>query len=219
MQSYYAARASEYDTVYLKPERQADLRRIEEWLPDVFADCSVLEIACGTGYWTRFIAPRSTRVVAVDAVPETLEIARSRVPSGKVEFVAADAYGIPSQSMPFDAGFAGFWWSHIPLARIPEFLRGFHAALAPGATVVFLDNRFVAGSSTPISETDLDGNSYQTRTLANGASHRVLKNFPTREELLAAVAPMARDARYHEWEYFWALQYSTAASSRIGARP
>src|SRR5687767_15141919 len=114
MQSYYAARATEYDRVYLKPERQADLRRIEEWLPDVFAGCSVLEIACGTGYWTQFFAPRCTRVVAIDAARETMEIARSRVPPGKVEFVTADAYNIPTQSMQFNAGFAGFWWSHIP---------------------------------------------------------------------------------------------------------
>ena len=33
MQGYYAARAPEYDRVYLKPERQADLRAIEAWLP------------------------------------------------------------------------------------------------------------------------------------------------------------------------------------------
>src|SRR5688572_579669 len=131
MQSYYAARAAEYDRVYLKPERQADLRQIEAWLPDVLAGCSVLEIACGTGYWTRFFAPRCTRVVAIDAARETIEIARPRVPPGKVEFVTADAYHIPVRSLQLDAGFAGFWWSHVPRARIPQFLRGFHAALAP----------------------------------------------------------------------------------------
>jgi demethylmenaquinone methyltransferase/2-methoxy-6-polyprenyl-1,4-benzoquinol methylase len=31
MQDYYAARAREYDEVYRKPERQADLREIERW--------------------------------------------------------------------------------------------------------------------------------------------------------------------------------------------
>ncbi len=73
MQEYYAARASEYDRVYLKPERQADLRQIEQWLPTVFAGKSVLEVACGTGYWTQFIAPVAAAVVAVDAAPETLD--------------------------------------------------------------------------------------------------------------------------------------------------
>src|SRR6186997_2665379 len=74
MQSYYAARASEYDRVYLKPERQPDLRQIEQWLPSVLAGATVLEVACGTGYWTRFIAPVASAVVALDSSPETLRI-------------------------------------------------------------------------------------------------------------------------------------------------
>lgn len=213
MQDYYAARAPEYDRVYQKPERQADLREIERWLPGVFAGRSLLEVACGTGYWTQFLAPRCQRIVAIDAAPQTMAIARARVPQGNVAFLEADAYAIPAPTEAFEAGFAGFWWSHIPLARIPEFLRGFHAALAPGATVVLLDNRFVAGSSSTISEWDAEGNSYQTRGLADGSTHRVLKNFPSRDELGAALAPWANDLRHHEWPHFWALEYVTKAAA------
>jgi hypothetical protein len=50
MQSYYAARVPEYDSVYRKQERQPDLRSIEGWLPPRFTGETVLEIACGTGY-------------------------------------------------------------------------------------------------------------------------------------------------------------------------
>lgn len=211
MQDYYAARATEYDKVYAKPERQADLRRIEQWVLSVLAGRSVLEVACGTGYWTQFFAPQCARVVAVDSAPETIQVARSRVPPGKVEFVVGDAYSLPLQRTPLGAGFAGFWWSHMPHARVGEFLRGFHAALEPGAPVVLLDNRFVPGSSTPITERDADGNTYQTRLLSDGTSHRVLKNFPSKRELLATVSPFATGLRYHEWEYYWALEYATAA--------
>ncbi|MFN5701574.1 MAG: class I SAM-dependent methyltransferase [Betaproteobacteria bacterium] len=212
MQDYYAARAAEYDKVYRKPERQADLRQIEQWLPSVLAGRSVLEVACGTGYWTQFFAPRCTRVVAVDSAPETIQVARPRVPTEKVEFIVGDAYSLPPQPAPLGAGFAGFWWSHIPRKRVGEFLRGFHAALEPGAPAVFLDNRFVPGSSTPITEQDPDGNTYQNRLLSDGTSHRVLKNFPSEPELLAAVTSIATGVRYHEWQYFWALEYVTAAS-------
>ena len=38
-------------------------------------------------------------------------------------------------------------YSHIPRSRVDEFLRGFHAAIEPGAKVVFLDNRFVPGAA------------------------------------------------------------------------
>lgn len=149
MQDYYAARANEYDQVYLKPERQADLRKIERWLPEVLSGRTVLEVACGTGYWTQFIAQRSASVVAVDSSRETLRVAQTRVPQDKVRLLAGDAYSLPVPSATFDAGFAGFWWSHIPRSRTTEFLRGFHAALVPGAKVVLLDNRSFRAAARP----------------------------------------------------------------------
>ena len=82
MQSYYAARAGEYDTVYQKPERQADLRQIEQWLPTVLAGETVLEVACGTGYWTQFLAPVASSIVAIDAAPETLRGLNSALEPG-----------------------------------------------------------------------------------------------------------------------------------------
>lgn len=207
MRDYYAARAGEYDRIYAKPERQDDLRRMEQWLGQAFAGRTVLEVACGTGYWTRFYAPAARRVIALDAAEETLRIARTRVPA-HVLLVQGDAYRLPATGHAFDAAFAGFWWSHVALGRIDEFLAGLHAALAPEAKVVFIDNRFVAGSSTPVSERDAEGNTYQTRTLADGSSHRVLKNFPSADELLARVAPHARCKAYREWDHFWGLEYT-----------
>ena len=52
MAAYYARRAAEYESVYAKPERQADLRQMEAELAEPFAGRRVLEIACGTGWWT-----------------------------------------------------------------------------------------------------------------------------------------------------------------------
>ena len=174
LQSYYAARASEYDRIYRKPERQADLRAIERWLPPKFAGARVIEIACGTGYWTRFIAPVAAQLLAIDAAAETLAIAKTRVPAGKVDFVLGDAYALPRHVGPFDAAFAGFWFSHVPKARWREFLLGLAARLEPGARVVLLDNRYVEGSSTPLSAQDADGNSYQARLWDDGSTHDVL---------------------------------------------
>lgn len=206
LHDYYAARAPEYDRVYAKPERQQDLRAIEAWLPPVFLGRSVLEVACGTGYWSRFLAPVARTLVAVDAAPETLAIARARVAGAHVTFLEGDAYRLPDTGAKHDAAFAGFWLSHVPRARIPEFLAGLHAKLAPGAKVVFLDNRYVAGSSTPVSGQDAEGNTYQVRRLADGSEYRVLKNFPTAQEM--AAWPGVTGARVHEWEYYWALEYA-----------
>jgi len=208
MQDYYAARAREYDQIYMKPERQGNLRHMESWLTDVFAKRSVLEIACGTGYWTQFYAPAAVRVVAFDGAEETLQIAENRHLGKNVQLLGGDAYKLPVLEGPFDGAFAGFWWSHIPLVRIDAFLSGLQAALQPGAKIVFLDNRFVPGNSTPISERDAEGNTYQLRQLEDGSKHRVLKNFPSKAALLAAVAPYADACEYREWDYFWALEYT-----------
>ena len=208
--SYYAARAPEYDSVYLKPERQADLRAIERWLPPIFAGASVLEVACGTGYWTQFLAPVAKAILAVDAAPETMAIARSRVPEGKVQFLVGDAYELPRRSEKFDASFAGFWFSHVPRQRQQAFLAGLNASLKPGARVVLLDNRYVEGSSSPIIEQDVDGNTYQTRKLADGSTHCVLKNFPSEKELNSLVAGLSQSAAFKCWQYYWAFEYVAA---------
>ena len=208
MQSYYASRANEYEAVYEKPERQPDLRRIEQWLPSILHGRRILEIACGTGYWTRFLAPVASCIVAIDSAEETLRIARERVSSANVSFVVGDAYAPGRHRGPFDAAFAGFWLSHVPHERQGDFIAALDAALQPGAKVVFLDNLFVAGSSSPISEQDEQGNTYQSRRLSDGSVHRVLKNFPTEAQLHALVASgLGRSPRYTRWSYYWAFEY------------
>ena len=72
-----------------------------------------------------------------------------------------------------------------------------------------MDNRFVAGSSTAISRTDADGNTYQDRRLDNCETFEVLKNFPQREEVEAALSDLATDVRWTELEYYWFLTYRT----------
>ena len=206
METYYAKRASEYEKIYAKPERQADLARMREDFPALFAGKRVLEVACGTGYWTPLIAARAESVLAMDYNEEVLEIARTKAyPKRNVTFRQGDAYALPAFAQKFDGCFAGFWWSHIPLGRIDAFLGGLAQRLEPGATLVFHDNRYVEGNSTPLSRKDAEGNTYQTRRLADGSTHEVLKNYPSRQELEARFAPYAASVRFLEYDYYWAI--------------
>lgn len=163
---------------HVRPESLVTLLRNTQ-LPPLFSNATVLEVACGTGYWTRFIEPYATHIVAIDTSSETMDIAKSRVPEGKATFLVGDAYKFSPKLGKFSAAFAGFWFSHVPKVRRHEFLRGLNAMLVPGAKVVLLDNLYVDGSSSPIAETDVDGNTYQARKLIDGSTHRVLKNFPS----------------------------------------
>lgn len=207
MLDYYARRAESYERIYDKPERQDDLRALTASLPGLFAGRRVLELACGTGWWTARAAAPARRWLATDASERTLAVARRKPLPACVELRVADAYAPALGGETFDAAFAGFWWSHVPLARLRPWLATLHAQLEPGARVVLLDNRFVAGSSTPISRRDGDGNTYQQRTLDDGSSHEVLKNFPTAAQALAALGERACAPRWLELEHYWLLSY------------
>jgi SAM-dependent methyltransferase len=208
MAGYYARRASEYERVYQKPERQADLRRLADLLSTAFAGQDVLEVACGTGYWTQFIAKSSRSIVATDINPEVLDIARRKdYASCRVTFLESDAYSLADIETDCTAGFHGFWWSHIPIQKIGAFLDSFHSALSKDALVVMIDNAYVEGSSTPISRRDKHGNTFQIRQLQDGSKHEVLKNFPSPSELRTTLDPHANDVQVMQLDHYWMVRY------------
>lgn len=208
MIDYYARRAREYEEVYAKPERQADLALLQEECRGLFAGCDLLELSCGTGWWTAIFAETARHITATDINPEVLEIARAKEwKHTKPEFKIADSMDLPRFDRNFDAGFAGFWWSHVPLQHLSAFLAGFHARLQPGARVAFIDNRYVEGSSTPLHRRDTAGNTWQERQLADGSRHQILKNFPTEAEVRELLSPLTKELEIRSRDYFWIASY------------
>lgn len=213
LEDYYARRAREYERIYEKPERQSDLARLREVLPALLDGRRVLEIACGTGYWTQFVAGRAESVMATDVNEEVLAVAREKsFPRNNVSFARLGIYSDVSLPHGFDGGLAAFWWSHVPRQGLDRFIGHFHRRLEPGALVLYVDNRYVEGSSTPLTRTDEDGNTYQTRTLDDGTRYEVLKNIPDESELAEALGKRARDLEYVELDYFWYATYRVAGS-------
>jgi len=205
---YYARRAPEYERFYDKPERQADLSILRARIAGLFAGRRVLEIACGTGYWTAVIASAAQQVTALDVNAETLALAREKpLPPGRVEFLRADAHALPDLGRRHDGVFAGFWWSHVPLARLDAFLEGAVGAAAPGAMLAFLDGRYVEGSSTPIARRDADGNGWQRRRLEDGAEFDVIKNYPGESELIKRASRFGWGAHVELLPYHWLLSF------------
>jgi SAM-dependent methyltransferase len=213
LREYYARRASEYERVYAKPERQGDLARLTTLVRDTLRGHDVLEVACGTGYWTRVIAQVAPSVVATDSTPETIAVAQAKeYPRGPVRFEVADAFALGDVGGPFTAGFAGFWWSHVPRERLAAFLESWHRAVGPGALIVVADNLYVEGSNHPIVRRDHHGNTYQHRTLDSGQDFEVLKNFPTEAELRGALQGHARDVSVTSFTYYWCMRYRVAGT-------
>ena len=60
------------------PVRQGELAKIKNLLRNSFRNKSVLEAACGTGYWTKTVAQSANNISAVDNSVEMLEIAKAK---------------------------------------------------------------------------------------------------------------------------------------------
>jgi SAM-dependent methyltransferase len=201
---YYRERAAEYDEVYAKPERQQDLARLHGLLPPLVAGQRVLEIAAGTGYWTRVLSGSAAAITATDLNAETLELARVREYGGAaVTFRLADAYALDQVPGEVDTAFVGFFWSHVLRGDLPLFVAGLRARMGPGARLIVLDNSCVPGSNHPISRTTEAGDTYQRRTLNDGRSFEILKNFPDRAQFTGDVAAVAADVRWTQLRYYW----------------
>ncbi|HAO79276.1 MAG TPA: class I SAM-dependent methyltransferase, partial [Verrucomicrobia subdivision 3 bacterium] len=99
------------------------------------------------------------------------------------------------------------WWSHLRKSQIKSFLIYLHRLFPPGSLMVFMDNRFVPGSNTPISRTDDEGNTYQLRKLEDGSEYEVLKNFPDENEVRTIIGNSAGEICWTELKHYWLLTY------------
>jgi SAM-dependent methyltransferase len=82
---YYRDRAPEYDQWFFRQGRydRGEAHR-QQWLAEAaVAEAAlraaqpvgdILEMACGTGLWTRHLAPLATHLTAVDTSPEMIAI-------------------------------------------------------------------------------------------------------------------------------------------------
>jgi SAM-dependent methyltransferase len=132
---------------------------------------SVPELACGPGTWTRQLLRHASDVTAVDASPEMLAIAASRLPGGApVRFVQADLFSW-EPDRGYDVVFMGFWLSHVPAERFGSFWALVAAALAPHGRVFFADDRY----RTPDELIEGPASSTIQRRTPDGTAYRIVK--------------------------------------------
>ena len=173
---YYAERAPEYDDWWYRRGRyeleaealtrwQADAAEAAAGLETFAPGGSVLELAAGTGIWTRRLVDLADRVVAVDANAETLALNTS-----EAELVCADVFEWKPAER-FDLVFFSFWLSHVPEERFDEVWSLVRTALAPGGRVFLVDSG--AGDTAHTGTEQADGE--ETRSLADGRTFRIVK--------------------------------------------
>ncbi|MCZ8514561.1 methyltransferase domain-containing protein [Paenibacillus filicis] len=211
MKAYYAQRAEHYERIYYRddPIRQTELAAMEADLCRTLADRRVLEVACGTGFWTQKAVRTAACVTATDVTPETIAIARSKaMPADKVTFLEGDAYRLQEVPGSFDAALAMFWFSHVPKAQIPIFLEGLHSRIGPGEVMFIADNMFIPGIGGELIVRPGEADTYKQRELTDGSKHEVLKNYFTEQELEELFGPLATELRITMGECFWQVSYT-----------
>src|SRR4030095_3844808 len=125
--AYYRKRAGEYDEWCVRTGRDdhgaelnaawfADVAEVETALTaylDAVRPRRALELACGTGLFTRMLAPRVESLRALDASPEVLAINRGRVAAENVDYAIEDIFAWQPTAQ-YDFVFMSFWLSHVP---------------------------------------------------------------------------------------------------------
>jgi trans-aconitate methyltransferase len=177
---YYRRRAGEYDaTAY--GDVAAARGRIARLVAEMRPAGSVLEIACGTGLWTEALAGWADTLTAIDAAPETVEIARDRVRSPSVSFEVADVFTWDPGTR-FDVIFFSAWLSHVPASRFGQFWELLGRLLATSGRVLFIDEHVdERGKEAYVADRD----EVVERRLNDGSTFRVIKNFVDPAELEA----------------------------------
>jgi SAM-dependent methyltransferase len=113
-------------------------RRIALEMLEISAGDRVLDVACGTGSFSRAFADAGGRVVGLDASRTMLERAVRERPCDGVEYVRASATDLPFEAGSFDAVccFAALYLIEDPLLAVSEIAR----VLAPGGRVALLSS-------------------------------------------------------------------------------
>ena len=108
-------------------------------IPDV-AGLDVIELGCGTGYISAWLARRGAKVVGIDNSERQLETARALQRRHGLEFelIHGNAEAVPKPDASFDLAISEYGaclWCD-PYAWIPEAAR----LLRPGGSLIFLTN-------------------------------------------------------------------------------
>jgi SAM-dependent methyltransferase len=96
----------------------------------------VLELGCGTGYFTREMARSGADIVAIDISPELLEIARANCSAPNVRYEIQNAYELSYPDAVFDSVVGSSVLHHL---EVEEALRKIYRVLKPGGTIYFTE--------------------------------------------------------------------------------
>ena len=216
--AYYRARASEYDAWFLRQGRydrgeahkakwEAEVAGLEQALAAFAPTGDILELACGTGWWTAWLSEYGASLTAIDASPEVLELNQRRLPSARTDYIQADLFGWKPERT-FDTVFFSFWLSHVPPERFAGFWDLVRRSLNPGGRVFFIDSRYTPEATAKDHTLNSPDAHSVRRRLDDGQTFEIVKVFYEPERLEAQLGALGWRAEVGQTETFFL--YGTA---------
>ncbi len=175
--TYYRKMAQEYDE---KTGQTEDLQRAFARARDLLQQHApveqILELACGTGTWTRALLPLGRELTAIDASPEMLALAQQKVGNAVVQFQQADLFQWQPRQQ-YDLVFFANWLSHVPPQRLDAFLGTVARAVRPCGSLAVVDQYAPMQEDREIIVQKEEGAIYAKRSLLNGQTFIIVKVF------------------------------------------
>lgn len=203
---YYKSLARDYDKMNDSPDFKRQLALVMSRVFPYFSGKTVIDVGCGTGYWTQTISSMAQKVSAIDNCPEMVSRARARMYPRHVHVMQDNAYTLKTIAAKHSAAYVGFFWQHIPADMHVTFLRNLHAKLLPNSPVVILD--FATPQADEIF-TRLGNDSFVRKIIGDGSSLQVIRNIPEEIDLLTAVKGMAHNVSYSRHGNLFLFTYYT----------
>ena len=141
----------------------------------------VIDIACGTGWWDRYLSETAKSILGFDINNDVLEVAKSKEYKCPTKFQIGDAT-IPRPAATFRRRPSPrFWLSHIPKARLHQWIDTLHTTLTTGSHVLHRrQQEHRRNGRTSRHEARRREHVQILRTLKDGSQHMILKNFCTK---------------------------------------
>ena len=206
---YYRAPASEYDATAHPPDDPlAGFGEKIELALDAFAPTGdVLEIASGTGTWTRLLLQHASSVTALDSAPEMHRESRRKLgDEPRVRYVQTDVFSW-EPARTYDVVFFANWLSHVPPGLFDHFWTNVRRAVHPNGRVFIVDERQDAWRHEHLRETFVADESVPvvTRPLQDGRTFNIVKVFWNPDQLVERVRMLGWDIRVKTaGPFFWA---------------
>ncbi len=208
---YYSKRASEYEQIYYRDnkERRQEIEDDVERLKVLAKGKSVLELACGTGYWTTQVSETALSVIATDFSDEMIVEAKKKEYHCPIQFMQADLHHLPFAEPSCDLLLLGFWFSHEPCQDYEKLFKTLLGQIKTHGKIWMIDNNPPAeGDKFQAVGKDAHGNNYKRRFLDDDTEYKILKNYFSKESLREIFEPYFEIESLIHNKYYWSTVLS-----------